>query len=148
VMGQYIPQLVQKLSGKGVAFVHHSNFFDLPPGTANPHSRATSVSAQKVFDLVAGCGGIVLVQEVVNWGGYDLIDCFTAFGKAEAFPGWEPVRTTNTRWVDEMNIIREMQSPYSRLPGGWGEPPTLPKDRGLLHQGVKVIKGWIGRHGG
>jgi SAM-dependent methyltransferase len=116
VLREYIPQIVRKLSMNGVAFIHHSNFFDMAPGIANPHSRATSVSAQKFSDIVAECGGIVLVQEILNWGGPDLIDCVTMFGKAEAFANRNTVRIVNSQWVDEMNIIREIQSPYSKIP--------------------------------
>jgi len=128
VLEQYIPQLVRKLSGPGVAFIHHSNFFEMAPDTANPHSRAVSVSAKKVAELIDGCGGKVLVQEVVNWGGGDLIDCFTIFGRVDVYTGWKTIEKSNTWWLHEMNIIREIQSPYSTLPnttGGWGALSAL-----------------------
>jgi SAM-dependent methyltransferase len=128
VMGRYIPQLVKKLSGSGVAFIHHSNFLEIPEGTANPHSRAVSVSGRKVAEVIDGCGGKVLVQEIINWGGADLIDCLTVFGREDAFGRWSPIEISNSRWVDEMNIIREIQSPYCTLPnvvGGGGAMSSL-----------------------
>jgi len=116
VLETYMPQLVRKLAGSGVAFIHHSNFFEMAAGTENPHSRAASVSAKKVARLVGDCGGQVLIQEVLNWGGPNLIDCFTVFGKADAYQKTKLIEISNTTWVDEMNIIREVQSKYSAIP--------------------------------
>lgn len=123
VLEQYIPQLMRKLSGSGVAFIHHSNFRTMDSRLDNPHGRATSVSATEYSRVVNSSGGKVLTQEVINWGGPHLIDCLTTFGKAEAFADCETVRILNARWVEEMDLIRETQSPYSTVQntlGGWG----------------------------
>jgi SAM-dependent methyltransferase len=123
VLSRYIPQMVKKLSGSGAAFIHHSNFNEIPQGTENPHSRASSVSARKFAEVVDKSGGKVLFQEVINWGSPHLIDCLTIFGRAEAYGHWQTVNLVNNHWVEEMNLIREFQSPYSSIPGpvgGWG----------------------------
>ncbi len=81
VLELYVPQLLRKLSSRGVAFIHHSNFLQMEAGTENPHSRASSVSADRFLDLVHGHEGKVLVQEVINWGGDDAVDCLTTFAR-------------------------------------------------------------------
>jgi SAM-dependent methyltransferase len=116
VLAAYLPQLLAKLAPGGVAFVHHSNFAALPPGLANPHHRAGTVAAAPVAETLTGAGGVVLVQEVVNWGGPDLIDCLTLFARAADYPGQTPLQMTNPDWGQEMDLIRERQSPYARLP--------------------------------
>ncbi len=70
VLSQYIPQIMQKLTATGIAFLHHSNFLSVGANQDNPHCRAVSVSAAKVADLVSVNGGRVLIQEIVNWGGH------------------------------------------------------------------------------
>lgn len=116
VLRAYMPQLIAKLTDRGVAFIHHSNFHEMPHGTENPHSRALSVSAKIFQDLVCEFGGKVLIQEVINWGGSNLIDCFTTFGKANSYCDFKTVQLVNNHWVDEMNIVREAQSHYSKIP--------------------------------
>ncbi|MBK1724122.1 class I SAM-dependent methyltransferase [Thiocystis violacea] len=148
VLRQYMPQLLSKLSDRGVAFIHHSNFNEMPPETDNPHSRASSVSADTFKELVEACGGQVLAQETLNWGGPNLIDCFTTFGKAGAHGDWEPVRIINDRWVDEMTIIRETQSPYSTLPSHHGGLAHAPREPGTLYKGARALKGLIRKYAG
>lgn len=115
VLEKYIPQLINKLSMTGVAFIHHSNFHAIDDNIENPHSRAMTVSGKKFANLVEANGGKVLIQEFVNWGGPDLIDCFTLFGKLEHYGQTETVLRHNNDWVNEMNIVRENQSHYSKI---------------------------------
>jgi SAM-dependent methyltransferase len=132
VMERYLPQLVGKLAGSGVAFLHHSNFADVPKGAPNPHSRAVSVSANRVAHIVRNCGGTVLIQEILNWGGPEPIDAFTVFGRADSFSQETITPITNLRWVDEMNIIREVQSNYSKALTDSGHLTRPPKDHRTL----------------
>jgi SAM-dependent methyltransferase len=101
----YIAELSRVLTHDGVAFLHHSNLgahlkeLELGrrtaklPGrlqfvsgwlertgrsTRNLHVRAKSVSADLVAELCNRHGLQCVAQEVVNWGGPILHDCFTA----------------------------------------------------------------------
>ena len=81
VLDGYIRQIIDKLSPNGIAFLHHSNFAAMPAGVENLHFRAHGVSGAAVANVVAQHGGRVLLQELVNWGSEQLIDCFTIFAR-------------------------------------------------------------------
>ena len=113
VLALYIPQILQKLLPSGVAFIHHSNIL---PGSDEPFGpcyRATTVSADKVYELITTRGGKVLIQETVNWYGTTLHDCFTLFGNAAAYADITSVRLENSRFMDEAFLIKSFQSFYS-----------------------------------
>jgi Methyltransferase domain len=116
VLEAYVPQILCKLRGRGLAFIHHSNLAALADGTPNPHRRAASVSAEKMSRLVREAGGGVLIQEIVNWGGTDTHDCFTLFGRAAAYPNARPVLIENPRFMEEANMVAAVQSPWSGIP--------------------------------
>jgi SAM-dependent methyltransferase len=144
VLESYIPQIIRKLSPGGVAFIHHSNFFTLPDTTPNPHSRALSVSGERVAGLVRQHGGRMLVQEIINWGGDDPIDCLTLFARQDAYPGLQTFSLVNPCWVDEMNLVREVHSAYSfrtdfsvQIPLRAGTPAAPPKLRDLLRRLIR-----------
>jgi SAM-dependent methyltransferase len=114
VFAAYIPQLLAKLSETGIVFLHHSNLRACAGLEANPHNRAQSVSAQDITDLVVRSGGTVHIQEIINWGGDDLIDCLTTFGiSSQQRPG-HTVTISNGLFMREAELIRDCQSPYSR----------------------------------
>jgi SAM-dependent methyltransferase len=121
VLEQYVPQMLRKLAPGGVAFIHHSNLLALmgshgePPGIIE-HSRARSVSASVVADLVKASDGVVLVQEVINWVNTDMIDAMTTFAQPRDFPGHSPIHLVNPRFMDEASAIRDFHSPYGRIP--------------------------------
>jgi hypothetical protein len=117
VFKSYIPQILQKLNKGGVAFVHHSNLGALGTGFANPHLRAVSVSRQKIEDLIVESGGQIVIQEVINWRGNFPQDCLTMFVK-DAGQQVKPVHLYNLRFMDEAEVIKEFQSPYSRVDNG------------------------------
>lgn len=115
VLASYIPQVLQKLSSAGVAFLHHSNLLALNNTIGPQHGRALSVSADAVADLIYRGGGTVLIQEIVNWGGEHLIDCLTLFSRHEAYPSIKAIRHKNPLFMDEATLIKGFQSPYSLL---------------------------------
>ena len=57
VFKTYIPQLLQKLTKNGVAFIHHSNLGAFGTAFGSPHSRAHSVSRQNMESLILESGG-------------------------------------------------------------------------------------------
>lgn len=116
VLRSYIPQVIQKLSPTGVAFLHHSNGLDCdinPP----PHGRGQTVSAGVVADLIRQNDGMVLIQEVVDWGCNHLIDCFSLLARRDAYPVPNGLKITNPAFMLEGQLIKNMQSPYSNLFG-------------------------------
>jgi SAM-dependent methyltransferase len=115
VLKTYIPQILQKLNAHGVAFLHHSNMGAL--GTAfdvSSHGRALSVSRQNIEDLIVESGGQVIIQEVINWVGTFPEDCLTMFTK-DVGQHVAPLHLYNLRFVDEAELIKQFQSPYSRV---------------------------------
>ena len=117
VLQSYVPQILRKLSSTGVAFIHHSNLLAYKDRISNPHSRAETVSADTVADLIKCSDGTVFIQELTNWGGEHLIDCFTLFARRENHPSAKPVRLENALFMEEAKIIQRFQSHYSALPG-------------------------------
>jgi FkbM family methyltransferase len=118
VMISYISQTIKKLGQTGAAFFHHSNvgeFADRAPDPA-PGFRARSVSAEKVRGIIEAHGGRVLVQEMINWGGgEDLPDCMTLFARSDYPSDAEPVILRDNQLPMETRLIKEFQSPYSRV---------------------------------
>ncbi len=116
VFRSYVPQLLRKLTPNGVAFVHHSNLGAFGTAFANLHSRAPSVSRQNVEGLILDSGGQVIIQEVITWAGVPH-DCLTLFAK-NAGKEIKPVHLYNLRFTDESDLIKQFQSPYSRIEKG------------------------------
>ena len=116
VLQAYIPQIIGKLSKGGVAFLHHSNLqgFENPGGIWD-HSRAATVSARAVSDLVHGAGGKVFVQEIINWHSAGPIDCLTTFGSVEGHEDTKTISLVNMKFTDEAAMISTYQSPYCRI---------------------------------
>ena len=116
VFESYIPQLLGKLTSTGIAFIHHSNRFDITHGEqASPsiHYRAESVSAERVASLVTENHGTVLIQEAINWGTVTLDDCITIFGKSATFGECETASIKNKEFMTEASLIQRFQCPYS-----------------------------------
>jgi SAM-dependent methyltransferase len=124
VLAFYIPQIISKLSSTGVAFIHHSNLLTYNGTIGQPHGRALTVSADAVADLVYRASGTVLTQEIVNWGGEHLIDCLTLCSHKNTFPSVQPVRYKNSMFMNEATLIKDFQSPYSKLPAPQSKPGT------------------------
>lgn len=103
VVSVYLKQLFTKFTRDGVGFFHHSNIGEyrhcttaallkmVPPKSKewlmrknilyNDHWRACSMTAAKFVDLCDQAGLQCTNQELVNWGGDRLIDCFSIFTK-------------------------------------------------------------------
>jgi SAM-dependent methyltransferase len=76
-ISHYVPQIIQLLAPRGVAFLHHSNLAAVP-GVSYGH-RSENVSAEIVGDLICCNGGHTLVQERFPWGDNLPTDCFSMF---------------------------------------------------------------------
>jgi|APCry1669190731_1035312.scaffolds.fasta_scaffold08496_2 SAM-dependent methyltransferase len=117
VFKSYIPQIIGKLKTHGVAFIHHSNMGAFGTGFPNPDARTFSVSRENIEALVVDNGGQVLIQEIIAWpyGGDNFPgDCLTVF-RRDVGEQSEPIHLYNLRFRDEAQVIKEFQSPYSRV---------------------------------
>ncbi len=63
-----------------------------------------------------------------------------------AYPDCETVRLTNLQWVEEMDLIRETQSPYSKIPGASGRPTPRERQHNVIMKGTKAIRDRILRY--
>jgi SAM-dependent methyltransferase len=115
VIASYVSEILKKLAPDGVAFIHHSNLHAYGKALGIRHGRGLTVSADIVADQVTLSGGKILIQEVVNWGGEHLIDCLTLFARRDSCPSAQPVRLTNPLFMGESTLIKNFQSPYSKL---------------------------------
>ncbi len=121
VFEQYIPQILGHLTDRGVAFIHHSNLAELIKNHGyskktpleKRHYRDDSMSGPVLKALVEDSGGRVLIQESVNWGCGDLIDCFSLFCNGKVYQDIPFRMIANLRFMDEAENIKRHVAPYS-----------------------------------
>ena len=119
VVDAYLGELGTKLKIGGTGFFHHSNFGEyansarerLPRAIAKPlikakildwaHHRDPGMTADLFRALCAKHSLHCVSQELVNWRGRRLIDCFSIFTRSDA-PDQGPTRT-----VRNPNFMRE-----------------------------------------
>lgn len=115
VFEQYVPQILAKLSGDGVAFIHHAN---ASPGVdeleVRRHLRATDVSSALIKQLIEAHHGVVLIQEEINWRSRSRIDCFTTFCLKGSRHESGYQKLENDHFMAEAHLIASYQSAYSR----------------------------------
>ena len=124
VIAAYLGELAAKLAPDGAGFFHHSNLGayrdaagQLPHGVLNPHWRSTEVSARTFAESCERAGLCCVSQEIVNWGGEALNDCFSVFARRGS--RWDrPLRVhTNPRFMDEARHFAELSRLYGRDEG-------------------------------
>lgn len=100
VLRSYVHELSRKLVPEGIGFLHHSNlgaFSDHAMGDYHepgPHWRARSMSAELFRTFCVEAGLRCIGQEIINWGGEILHDCFSLItpagsGDGRPCPVWE-----------------------------------------------------------
>lgn len=112
VMSAYIAEILRVLRDNGTAFIHHSNFMEVGDQVDNTHGRGPDVSADTIRQAIVNAGGVVLIQEKINWGKSECTDCLSLFGLHGQL---EPVLIENHDFMLEGNNIRKYQSPYTRV---------------------------------
>jgi SAM-dependent methyltransferase len=110
VLGVYIPAILKILTPDGVAFIHHSNFKDSCESN-NVHRRSEDISAAVVREMIQQSGGAVVVQETINWGSNNLIDCLTTFSVGPAQE--KPVIFSNDKFMEEANNTKLVIDRYN-----------------------------------
>jgi 2-polyprenyl-3-methyl-5-hydroxy-6-metoxy-1,4-benzoquinol methylase len=121
-MKSYITELSRKLAPEGVGFFHHSNigaFTDPETGELaieNPHWRAPSMSAQILREHAARQGIACVRQELINWGGEHLNDCFSFFTRAGSSHDRPFELRENPGFMDEANALGALARHYAMAP--------------------------------
>lgn len=134
-MEPYLRQLAQKLKSDGVGFIHHSNmgaygglvfFLGLFPTRlrrkliskgilANDGWRAYSMSAKIFEEICQKVGMQCISQELVNWDGDRLIDCFSTLTlNSSKWAGPNKI-IKNPGFMDEAKMISQANAPGSVL---------------------------------
>lgn len=113
IVTAYLRQLADKLKDDGTGFIHHSNLGEYASSIAerlprrarkfltkakileSNHQRAPDMTAELFRSACAEHGLKCICQELVNWRGRRLIDCFTTFA-----------RRSDSRWASANQIFR------------------------------------------
>ena len=121
----YMRQLGDKLKNDGVGFVHHSNlgayassFGRRLPERARKlltkaklldqdHQRAPDMTAELFRSCCAAHGLHCIRQELINWRGRRLIDCFTTFARAGSKWAGSSDMIRNPNFMQEARLIRK-----------------------------------------
>lgn len=125
----YVAQLADKLTQQGRGFIHHSNLGRYASSIVRRtrmlvrKGKALGADYQRAPDMTAelfrACceqhGLKCLCQELVNWRGRRLIDCFSTIARQDS--NWKaaahPVRNPN--FMLEARLIRRRAQHYSKL---------------------------------
>ena len=136
----YVRQLADKLKDDGVGFIHHSNLGEyassvaerLPPKARKlltkvkvldkNHKRASDMTAE-LFRFHCAAHGLTCVrQELVNWRGRRLIDCFTTFARVGSKWAGDCKILRNPDFMREARLIRHWSQVYATRPRGENAP--------------------------
>lgn len=112
----YINEFPRILKPNGFGFIHHSNIgsyvLNDKLSVENPHWRGLSVSAELFNNLCIKSGMSCISQEIVNWGGAILNDCFSVFTNKNSINSSTNIRE-NTNFMDEATRLKEISAQYS-----------------------------------
>ena len=130
----YLRQLADKLKPDGAGFLHHSNLGQYGPPLAGQlpgrarklltkakilesnHQRAPDMTAELFRSDCAEAGLRCICQEVVNWRGRRLIDCFTAFAREGSSWRGSGKVLRNPNFMREAQLIRRWSQLYPSKP--------------------------------
>jgi SAM-dependent methyltransferase len=108
----YVHEFSRILKAGGRGFIHHSNlgaYRDMMG--ENPHNRDVDMTAELFRKFCVEVSLNCVGQELINWGSYDLIDCFSSIAKNNDEPY---VRVENPDFMTEANHVRLTQAIYER----------------------------------
>jgi len=127
----YISQLATRLKDNGVAFIHHSNLgtysnyfrfanrirwkrnFLINSGLIQQdHWRASSMSAAKFEAYVEEAGLQCISQEIINWGGENLIDCISVFTRKDSIWARPNKTIMNKEFMREAKYVSKLAELY------------------------------------
>lgn len=121
----YLGQLGTKLKPDGLAFIHHSNLGEYAPSIlrrarkgkirAADHQRDPEMTANLFQELSGRAGLKVVTQELVNWRGRRLIDCFSMVARKASKWRDGSRRLRNRDFMLEAQMIRRVAEHYPKL---------------------------------
>jgi len=124
----YVSQFAAKLTGTGMAFIHHSNLGQFTRSVSwrarklvsrgkavgADHQRDPEMTAELFRELCEQYGLKPLCQELVNWRGRRLIDCFSTVARKDS--KWKPAPGPfrNPDFMLEARLIRRLAQHYPK----------------------------------
>ena len=113
VFESYIPEILKKLTDKGVAFIMFSNMAALPTPPKIHRWSGTTVSAEKVRNIIEQNGGYVMTEELIAYWSSQLSDCLMLFHKNKELYGSSTNHIIeNYNYTNELTFAREVISRY------------------------------------
>jgi ubiquinone/menaquinone biosynthesis C-methylase UbiE len=121
VIAAYLRQIARKFVPNGVGIIHHSNvgaYVDpstgrLPLSFENNGWRAPSMTADVFRELCESAGLLCVGQEIINWWGSPLSDCFSVF----TLPGSQWARphrlVVNDHFMEEAHALSQIMQLYT-----------------------------------
>lgn len=139
----YLRQLARKLTDNGAGFIHHSNLGEYASPVVDrlprkikklltkakildqDHQRARDMTAQLFRSHCAEHGLACIFQELVNWRGRRLIDCFTTFARTDS--KWDDAcgLLRNPDFMREAQLIRRRSQACAIRPGKKTPPSSV-----------------------
>jgi SAM-dependent methyltransferase len=126
---RYVRQFASKLTPDGLGFIHHSNLGAIASSIAtraraltgrkktsrDDHQRDPGMSAQLFRELCEANHLKVVAQEIINWRGRKLIDCFSTLAPTDS--KWTAAAAVyrNPDFMREAGLIRRRAHHYPRL---------------------------------
>ncbi len=124
----YVIQFAAKLTTNGMAFIHHSNlgqFAKSVPRRARAlvsrgkivgadHQRDPEMTAELFREICARHGLKCLCQELVNWRGRRLIDCFSILARKDSRWQEAPRAFRNPDFMLEARLIQRLAQHYPK----------------------------------
>ena len=130
ILEAYLAQLADKLTEEGRGFIHHSNLGEYASSIGrrarklvskgniigSDHQRDPEMTAELFRALCEQHGLKCLSQELLNWRGHRLIDCFSTIARKES--KWQPVSGLfrNPHFMLEARLIRLRSQQYPPSP--------------------------------
>jgi SAM-dependent methyltransferase len=122
----YVAQLADKLTTEGRGFVHHSNLGDYASSLArrarklvsrgnivgSDHQRDPEMTAEVFRGICERHGLKCVCQELVNWRGRRLIDCFSTIARKDSKWPTAPAPFRNPNFMLEARLIRRRSQHY------------------------------------
>jgi ubiquinone/menaquinone biosynthesis C-methylase UbiE len=136
VIVAYLGQMTKKLKPNGVGVIHHSNFGAYADAGATPFEnkgwRAQSMTAENFREQCESAGLLCVGQEIFNWWGSPLSDCFSVFTQ----PGSRWARSyrvlVNDHFIEEANVLSQIMQLYT----------TASFDKVNARVGAKHVLNW------
>ena len=124
----YVGQLAEKLTEDGTGFIHHSNLGAYASSIArrarklvskgnivgSDHQRDPEMTAELFRGLCEQHGLKCVCQELVNWRGRRLIDCFSTIARKDSKWQAAPAAFRNPNFMLEARLIRRRSQHYPR----------------------------------